>query len=517
MHPSRHESRAPIINFGGNIQFIPQHRHAPSTEAEVLQLLDEHADGKVRVVGALHSWSPGVVTDGAVIDLCHFNHVTVEQCPNGEVWATAGGGCRIKHLLREVHAKSEATLPSLGLITEQTIAGAIATGTHGSGKHSLSHYIDEIRIAAYDHQTGKARVYVWNEGTELQAARCSLGCLGIILSVRFRCVPKYDVAETITPCAAIDEVLQLERKSPLQQFFLIPHRWSYFVQQRQAVTPAVPPTRSLAARLYRAYWFIWLDIGFHLVLKLLASVLRRPAAIRWFYRKALGLLVLQNRTVIDSSDRMLVMEHELFKHLEIEIFVPMAHVRHAAAFVREIITVFDDGAKTLDAEVRAALERIGMLETLLQQRGTFTHHYPITFRRVLPDDTLISMSSGSGEPYYAISFITYVEPREQFYALASFLANSMTALFDARLHWGKYFPLTYMATERVYPHLALFRQLCRKLDPRGVFRNEFTDRVLGFVKTNAAQNMTEGQSSVHMYSGVSPDSHCSADVRDKIS
>ena len=470
----------PITNFGGNFRFIPRFRYAPTTEAEVLNLLDKHANGKVRVVGALHSWSPAVVTDGALVDLRHFDRVHVERGPGGEVWATAGGGCRIKPLLRQVHARSDATLPSLGLITEQTIAGAISTGTHGSGKHSLSHYVDEIRVAAYDAQTGKARIYVRNGGAELRAGRCGLGCMGIILSVRVRCVPKYDVAETITPCATLDEVLRLEGEFPLQQFFLIPHRWSWFVQRRRPVAPASPPRRSWSAKLYRAYWFFCLDVGFHLVMKLLASVLGSPALIRWFYRWAFSILVIKNRTVVDTSDRMLVMEHELFRHLEIEIFVLSSQVRQAAEFIRHVLAAFDDKAAVVPEQTCAALKQFGMYERLLQDRGTFTHHYPITFRRVLPDETLISMSSGSDEPYYAISFITYVEPRERFFELASFLALSMTALFGARLHWGKHFPLTSVETERVYQHLEEFRRLCRKTDPRGVFRNEYTDRVLGF-------------------------------------
>jgi hypothetical protein len=177
---------------------------------------------------------------------------------------------------------------------------------------------------------------------------------------------------------------------------------------------------------------------------------------------------------------MLVMEHELFKHLEIEIFVPSSQVRRAAEFVRHVLTAFDNKAAVIPEETSSALKQIGMYEALLRRRGTFTHHYPIAFRRVVPDETLISMSSGSDEPYYAISFITYVEPRERFIELASFLAHSMTALFGARPHWGKYFPLSSVETERVYPHLEEFRRLCRKTDPHGVFRNEYTDRVLGF-------------------------------------
>ncbi len=409
-----------MINFGGNVRFTPRHLYAPTSEQEVLAILDRHVYGKVRAVGALHSWSPAVVCDDALVDLRHFDGVSIER-RGDEVWATVGAGCRIKELLRKLHELGDVTMPSLGLITEQTIAGAIATGTHGSGKHSLSHYVDELRVAAYD-ASGKACIYTWNEGDALRAARCALGCMGLILAVRLRCVRRFDVAETVVPCATLDEVLAAERDFPLQQFYLLPHRWTYFAQRRQ-VAPSFRPRRTWSARLYRAYWYLGIDLGLHLVIKLLVSILKSPALIRFFYRHVLSKFILTNCTVTDHSNRMLIMEHELFQHLEIELFVPARHLRAAAAFVREVVAVFAGTATGADEELR-------------QWRGSFTHHYAITFRRVLPDDTLISMASGREEPYYAISFITYSWPREPFCALALFLARSMTRLYAARLHWG---------------------------------------------------------------------------------
>ena len=465
-----------IVNFGGNVRFKPREVYAPATEADVLAILDRHAHGKVRVVGALHSWSPAVVCDDALVDLRHFDRVEVQHDADGAVWATVGGGCLIKHLLPKLHRLADATIPSLGLITEQTIAGAISTATHGSGKHSLSHYIAELRVAAYD-ANGKARVTTWSEGAELQAARCAVGCMGIILAVRFRCIPRYEIAETMVRCATLDDVLAEEAEFPLQQFYLTPHLWSYFVQRR-LVIPGFRPRRTVAANCYRAWWFFSIDIGLHLVIKALASVLRSPKLTRFFFRQLLPKLILTNVTIADHGERMLVMEHELFKHLEIEIFVPATHLREAAAFVQKVLQVFDGTCEPEGRTSLATVERIGMGDELWQYRATYTHHYPITFRRVLPDDAMISMTGGADEPYYAISFITYVEPRESFYALASFLARSMTHLFQARLHWGKYFPLTNADVEKIYPRLPEFRALCRQVDPNGVFRNEFTERIL---------------------------------------
>ena len=479
------ETRRQFINFGGNIQFTPRQCYAPRTESEVLELLDKHADGKIRVVGSLHSWSEAVVSEDVLIDMRHFADVTVEHGADGVVWATVGGGCKTKHLIGRLHSLSDSTIPSLGLITEQTIAGAISTGTHGSGKHSLSHYMDEIRVAAYDPDTGRARIFVWRDGPQLRAARCGLGCMGVILSVRFRCVPKYEVAETAVLCSTIDEVLARETEFPLQQFFLIPHLWCYVAQQRR---PTTPGKRGWAARLYRLYWLLAIDVGFHLVIKLLASVMRSRRLVRLFYRRLSTALVIKNRTIIDASEKMFVMEHELFRHLEIEIFVPAAHVRRAAEFVREVLSFFDGTNDSIRGASADELQQVGMHDTLMTLKGTFTHHYPIAFRRILPDDTLISMACDSTEPNYSISFITYVEPRDRFLAMAAFLARSMTKLFAARLHWGKYFPLTYCDIRGVYSQLEEFRRICRQTDPKGVFCNAFVARVLGFDDHPPSQN-----------------------------
>jgi hypothetical protein len=54
----------------------------------------------------------------------------------------------------------------------------------------------------------------------------------------------------------------------------------------------------------------------------------------------------------------------------------------------------------------------------------------------------------------------------------------MTRLFEARLHWGKYFPLDGADVEGEYPGLAEFRAQCLQVDPNGVFRNSFAERVL---------------------------------------
>src|SRR5438270_13263708 len=102
-----------IINFGRNIRVTPRNIYTPATEAEGLAILDRHADGKIRVIGALHSWSPVIACTEAIVDLRRFNQVQIERAADGTVHATVGAGYRIKHLLRNLRALADVTLPSV--------------------------------------------------------------------------------------------------------------------------------------------------------------------------------------------------------------------------------------------------------------------------------------------------------------------------------------------------------------------------------------------------------------------
>lgn len=463
-----------IENFGKNIEFAPENYFEPENEDAVLEILRQNQDAQIRVVGSRHAWSEGIETEDVLICLKNMNSVEIiRDGENSRV--RVGAGCQVKKLLAELQMQGM-TLPSVGLITEQTIAGATATGTHGSGKQSLSHFIQAARVACYPNgQKNNPELVDIVEGDELRAARCSLGCLGVVVSLELPCVEQYSVCEKIKNCETIDEVLELEKEWPLQQFFLFPYRWNYSVQCRKLGEKP----KSWSAPFYRGYWWLGLDILFHLVLLLMVRVLRTRTLVRVFYRYVLGWFVINNWKVTDRSDRMLVMEHELFRHLELEAFVKKEKLPDALEFVKCVLRQADGTSDSQMADrFRDQLEKAGLTEKFDQLKGVFTHHYPICVRRILKDDTLISMASGESDCWYALSFITYVRPREPFYQLATFLAESIFALFEGRIHWGKWFPLQADTVRKQYPQLPEFRNVCQKFDPDWVFQNRFTRRVL---------------------------------------
>jgi hypothetical protein len=126
------------------------------------------------------------------------------------------------------------------------------------------------------------------------------------------------------------------------------------------------------------------------------------------------------------------------------------------------------------------LRAIGLFDELLPHRGEYVQHYPFFFRRVMPEETLVSMAASMTEPSYSISVFTYDRPgrRTQYYTFCSFLARALNRLVAARLHWGKHFPLQYADIAPLYPEMGHFRALCQGNDPAGVFRNWYTARVL---------------------------------------
>ncbi len=459
-----------IQNFGGNLTFHPTHQYTPHSEAEVLEILSRHRGQRIKVVGRLHSWSEVARSDEVLLDLRHLNQVDTEQRQD-RVWARAGAGCQIKKLLADLEQQG-LTTPSLGLITEQAIAGAISTGTHGSGKHSLSHYMDEVRIAIYDPVSGEPVIRTINAGPELWAARCSLGSVGVILSVGFWARPLYNVEECLARHATLEDALRAEADTPLQQFYLVPWAWNYLGQHRREVNAP----RSTLAWLYGVYCFLTFDIGMHLVVLLTERVLRSRWAIRTFFRHLLPWTVIRGWKVVDQSDKLLVMEHELFRHIEIEVFVKRTVLPESLAFTQELLRHFAGEKDALSETTRSRLSSLGLLAELESGAGLFIYNYLVCIRKVLADDTLLSMASSDDEPYYAISFTSYAHPtqREGFFRFA----HCLSAMFAGRPHWGKYCPLTPEQVVNLYPHLPEFREMCRSLDPQRVFRNDWINRTV---------------------------------------
>jgi hypothetical protein len=498
---------AHLDNFGQNIIFTPRLRVSPRSEAEIVRLLDTHGARQIRAVGSRHAWSDAVTADDVMIDMSHFNEIGNVVQSGQDRLVTVGAGCTIGELIRVLRTRDALTLPTIGTVTRQTVAGAISTATHGSGRSSLSHYVRALRVAAYD-DTGRACMYDWTASTALLAARCGLGCTGIIISVTFECVPVHSVAEQVTIHSSLDAVLRLEAGYPLQEFALVPYLWQYMVYSRRVANDTAGA--ALRRHAYRLYKFAFVDIFFHFLVKAALSLKSIPGPLSRLSDKAVRILFRYTRIlvlpgrwltrgpgIVDRSDRTLTRQHHHFRHLEMELFVPGRHLSEATEVLRAIVSIFAGEPTTLEPALEAKLGKTGLLADIKKGAGTYTHHYPLYVRRVLPDETLVSMTADAAEPYYAIGIFCYQGQRRRFYSQARVMAICLARLYGARLHWGKYLPmfpeLAFTPDENAYPRMPEFRAFCRRIDPHGAFRNEFSHRVLDLAPGGEARKRSHPQ------------------------
>jgi hypothetical protein len=465
-----------VANFGGNQRWDTR-RYAPSSESELLDILSRHSGQTIRVLGSKHSWSDIAAGAAVSIDMRRLDRVELIE-RDGEPMVRVGAGCRLQGLLDWLHERTDRTLPTLGAIKKQTISGAISTGTHGSGRHSLSHYVVGIRAVVFDAPSGQPLIREFSQGPELEAARCGLGCMGVILAVELPTVPKYKIAETIRVRHSLGEIVGLYADQPLTQFFWTPYSWAWLTFERRPVEqPRLSSWDRVKAHVLRMVNLVFVDVFFHLFV--IASRKTGLAGVKTFFR-IVPHLMLKNRERIDDAEHVLTMEHDLFRHEEMELFVREADLARAMEVIRAAIEVCAGTATTVPAHVEAQLREAGTYDALLALRGSYVHHYVVFCRRVMPDDTLVSMAASAHQPYYSVSIFTYDRPerRQPFYELCGWLARTLLRLVDARLHWGKHFPLEYRDIARLYPRLAEFRAQCHIVDPAGVLRNGYTARVL---------------------------------------
>jgi FAD/FMN-containing dehydrogenase len=469
-----------LHNFGKNVRFHPAELVFPSDKNAVLACLEHKRGRKIRACGRLHSWSEAAVSDDVLLDLRSLNQVRLEVHADGSASVDIEAGCTIDSVLDYLGTHGGYTLPTCGIVGRQAAAGAISTATHGSGRASLSHYVTSVTVAAYDPESGRARIFQWRDGHELRAARCALGCAGIVLSIGMAVEPDYLVEETTQWFDRLDDILERERDYPRQQFYLIPWLWKWYAQHRRALTRESGAARSTTALPRRLFTVVGVDTILHGVVRLL-SRLASPAAIRWFYRRALPLAAQPGMRVVDHSRHILMMRHDLYSHVEMELFVMERHVRRAASYVEWVLRCCGGEAPEMPSALTGDDFGCDMAAEIAALRGSYVHDYLITFRRVLADDALISMTSGDESvAWYAISFITYQSDRGPFLRMARFMAASMASAYRARPHWGKVCPLGADEIASLYPALSQFREHCGRYDPNQTFVNDFVRQKLGF-------------------------------------
>ncbi|HEY5644533.1 MAG TPA: FAD-binding protein, partial [Pseudomonadales bacterium] len=193
----------PWRNWSGALLAHPAGRFAPGTEAELVDWL-RTTRGALRPVGAGHSFTPLVPTDGQLLVLDRLNGL-IDHDPES-LQATFGAGTRLSSLGPALEAVGQGPL-ILPDIDRQTLAGAISTGTHGTGLtlHSLSGNVTRLRMV-----TAAGEVIEASEASDadlFRAACVSVGALGIITEATMQNRAAYRL-KARNWAQRIDEVLE---------------------------------------------------------------------------------------------------------------------------------------------------------------------------------------------------------------------------------------------------------------------------------------------------------------------
>ena len=183
-------------NWARQQHCAPERIARPGSEEELSELVA--GARAVRAVGSGHSFTDIACTDGLMVDMSRMGRVLSVE---GED-VTVEAGVTLHALGEELAARGLA-LENQGDIDAQTLAGALSTGTHGTGARfgNLSSRVVGMRIV-----TGSGEPVDVRGGDELLAARVGLGALGVISRVTVRCVPAFTIHRVDEP-RPLDDVL----------------------------------------------------------------------------------------------------------------------------------------------------------------------------------------------------------------------------------------------------------------------------------------------------------------------
>jgi FAD-linked oxidoreductase len=426
------------VNWAGDQACRPERIVGPRDREELAQAVAAAAAAgeKVRVAGSGHSFTEAALTEGRMVRVEALSGVLDADRESGLV--RVGGGTVLADLNEEL-ARLGLAMENLGDIDRQTIAGAISTGTHGTGARlrNISAQVEGMELVLAD-----GTVRHLNAATDpelLRAARVGVGALGAIAAVTLRCVPAFDLLRVDSPHPR-EEVLDSfeERAEAHEHFELFTFPYSdlaLVLERNRQEGPARPRGRG-AAFLNDVVLENW-------ALELLAATGKAiPGAIPALSRLA-GRLASGSRTS-DRSDRVFANDRRV-RFTEMEYGVPRENGPEAARRVIEWV-----------------------------RSNEYPVFFPIEMRVAAGDDACLSPSHERDTAYIAVHQYRGMEWRPYFEAVEEIMDD-----YGGRPHWGKRHFQTAATLAPRYPAWEEFQRARDELDPGRTFSNEYTERVLG--------------------------------------
>ena len=424
-------------NWAGNQIAHPLSIEKPRSDEELLAtVVSARERGEtVKVVGSGHSFTSIALTQGRLVSLENMSGIVGVDTDAQRVTVKAGTTLADLNVLLDQHGLA---LANLGDITYQTVAGAVSTGTHGTGRHltGLAGQITGMRIV---NGLGQITDTDETQNTEiLRLGRVGLGALGAITQVTLQAVPAFRLRAVETPMR-VDQLLE-EIDTHVDtndhfEFFWVPHTGWALTKRNNRTEDDVSPQPVVRH---------WIDkvlienYGFGAV----CAVGRlRP---KWIPRLAKALPSSGGREYVDTSYKVFA-STRLVKFYEMEYSIPRSHVVDALNEVRSMV---DSNGHLLN--------------------------FPVEVRFTKADDMALSTSYGRDSAYIAVHIYKGMDYQPYFRDVEAIMRTH-----EGRPHWGKLHFRTAPDLAPAYPLFDEFLQLRKRLDPNRVFANEYTDRVLG--------------------------------------
>jgi L-gulonolactone oxidase len=331
------------------------------------------------------------------------------------------------------------SLHNMGDVDRQTLAGAISTGTHGTGGlvASLSAQVAGLELVTGDGSL--LRATETENPDVLAAARVGLGALGVITAVTLRVEPLFTLEAHESPMSwdeALDSFDQLVEDNHHVEMYWFPHTDRMLAKRdNRTVDDPEPLSRTRA----------WLD-----------DELLSNTVFGWV--NGLG-----NRVpaLIPRLNQL------SGRALSARVFSDVPH------------KVFTTPRRVVFREMEYAVPREAGLQALRDVRrrieaSGWRISFPVEVRVAPADDIWLSTASARESMYLAFHVNRRTDHTHYFSGVEEVLRGH-----DGRPHWGKLHTRTAADLEPAYPHWADFRKVRDRLDPDRVFTNDYLRRVLG--------------------------------------
>lgn len=422
-------------NWSGDVKSYPSQWEYPETEAEVVEIVKRagREGKKIRVVGSGHSFTPLVYTDSILISLDKLSGIVSIDKPN--LRATIKAGTKI-HNLGEMLWEHGMSLENQGDIDKQSVAGALSTGTHGTGIAfgTLATAIRAMRIVTASGEVLECSAS--NNPEYFEAARIAMGTFGVITQMTLQLVPAYKLFYHATKTTVADCLSNLEtlKKNRNFEFYYFP-----FTEVAQVKIMNETPDEPQPYGLSNYLSDLVLENGvFQIMSTISKHIPGTTTSISRFAGFAVSSASRKCRSYQAYPTVRLVRFHEM------EYNVPAEHFTE----------IFKEVKKCIDNK-------------------RFRTHFPLECRFVKSDDIWLSPAYGRESAYIAAHNYQGMPYKEYFGALEEIFRH-----YGGRPHWGKIHTCNQAYLQSAYPRWQDFKRLRTSLDPTGMFLNGYLSELL---------------------------------------